>query len=168
MLAAQRSRGRAAIAYLASRACSVLALCSRRAARGDPRFDACAPRDLRGKLGQCAKVTRRSERGGTAGTAGTQRWHRARALRRRAAWQDLQARVNVTDEELRCSVGAKSCMNVVAGTSSAHHHGDLRQALIDAALRALAHQRAEHLSLRALGRELGVSPRALARQEAVA
>jgi AcrR family transcriptional regulator len=44
-----------------------------------------------------------------------------------------------------------------AGT---YHHGDLRQALIDAALRALEHQRAEDLSLRALGRELGVSPRA--------
>jgi AcrR family transcriptional regulator len=41
-----------------------------------------------------------------------------------------------------------------------YHHGDLRQALIDAALRALEHQRAEDLSLRALGRELGVSPRA--------
>lgn len=44
-----------------------------------------------------------------------------------------------------------------AGT---YHHGDLRQALVAAALRALEHQRAEDLSLRALGRELGVSPRA--------
>ncbi|WP_437815207.1 TetR/AcrR family transcriptional regulator [Sorangium sp. So ce1078] len=44
--------------------------------------------------------------------------------------------------------------------SGTYHHGDLRQALIDAALRALEHQRAEDLSLRALGRELGVSPRA--------
>ncbi|WP_437938932.1 TetR/AcrR family transcriptional regulator [Sorangium sp. So ce341] len=41
-----------------------------------------------------------------------------------------------------------------------YHHGDLRQALVDAALRTLEHQRAEDLSLRALGRELGVSPRA--------
>jgi AcrR family transcriptional regulator len=41
-----------------------------------------------------------------------------------------------------------------------YHHGDLRQALVDAALRALEHQRVEDLSLRALGRELGVSPRA--------
>ena len=41
-----------------------------------------------------------------------------------------------------------------------YHHGDLRQALVGAALRALEHQRAEDLSLRALGRELGVSPRA--------
>jgi len=44
-----------------------------------------------------------------------------------------------------------------AGT---YHHGDLRQALVEAALRALEHQRAEELSLRALGRDLGVSPRA--------
>jgi AcrR family transcriptional regulator len=42
----------------------------------------------------------------------------------------------------------------------AYHHGDLRQALVHAALRALEHQRAEDLSLRALGRQLGVSPRA--------
>jgi AcrR family transcriptional regulator len=41
-----------------------------------------------------------------------------------------------------------------------YHHGDLRQALVGAALRALKNQRAEDLSLRALGRELGVSPRA--------
>jgi AcrR family transcriptional regulator len=41
-----------------------------------------------------------------------------------------------------------------------YHHGDLRQALVDAASRALERQRAEDLSLRALGRELGVSPRA--------
>lgn len=43
---------------------------------------------------------------------------------------------------------------------ASYHHGDLRQALVDAALRALAVQRVEDLSLRALGRELGVSPRA--------
>jgi AcrR family transcriptional regulator len=41
-----------------------------------------------------------------------------------------------------------------------YHHGDLRRALIDAAAHALEHQRAEDLSLRALGRALGVSPRA--------
>jgi AcrR family transcriptional regulator len=41
-----------------------------------------------------------------------------------------------------------------------YHHGDLRKALVDAALRALDRQRAEDLSLRALGRELRVSPRA--------
>jgi AcrR family transcriptional regulator len=41
-----------------------------------------------------------------------------------------------------------------------YHHGDLRRALVDAALRALERQRPEDLSLRALGRELGVSPRA--------
>jgi AcrR family transcriptional regulator len=41
-----------------------------------------------------------------------------------------------------------------------YHHGDLRQALVDAALRALERHRAEDLSLRELGRELGVSPRA--------
>lgn len=41
-----------------------------------------------------------------------------------------------------------------------YHHGDLRQALVQAALRRLEHARAEEVSLRALGRELGVSPRA--------
>lgn len=41
-----------------------------------------------------------------------------------------------------------------------YHHGDLRQALVAAALRALERQGLEELSLRALGRELGVSPRA--------
>jgi AcrR family transcriptional regulator len=44
--------------------------------------------------------------------------------------------------------------------SGSYHHGDLRQALVDTALGALARQRVEELSLRALGRELGVSPRA--------
>ena len=43
---------------------------------------------------------------------------------------------------------------------AAYHHGDLRQALVDAALRALATGDAGDLSLRAIGRELGVSPRA--------
>jgi AcrR family transcriptional regulator len=41
-----------------------------------------------------------------------------------------------------------------------YHHGDLRRALVDAALRALERHPAEDLSLRELGRELGVSPRA--------
>ncbi|HET9955877.1 MAG TPA: TetR/AcrR family transcriptional regulator [Polyangiaceae bacterium] len=45
-------------------------------------------------------------------------------------------------------------------TAGNYHHGDLRQALIEAALRTLEKQRAEDLSLRALGRDLGVSPRA--------
>jgi AcrR family transcriptional regulator len=44
--------------------------------------------------------------------------------------------------------------------AGAYHHGDLRQALVHAALRALERQRVEDLSLRALGRELRVSPRA--------
>jgi AcrR family transcriptional regulator len=44
--------------------------------------------------------------------------------------------------------------------AGSYHHGDLRQALIDAALRALQRQRVEDLSLRALGRDLRVSPRA--------
>jgi AcrR family transcriptional regulator len=43
---------------------------------------------------------------------------------------------------------------------AAYHHGDLRQALVAAALRALTQQDAADLSLRAIGRELGVSPRA--------
>jgi AcrR family transcriptional regulator len=42
----------------------------------------------------------------------------------------------------------------------AYHHGDLRKALIAAAVRSLSVHRVEELSLRALGRELGVSPRA--------
>lgn len=41
-----------------------------------------------------------------------------------------------------------------------YHHGDLRQALVQAALRELEQGRLADLSLRALGRELGVSPRA--------
>lgn len=41
-----------------------------------------------------------------------------------------------------------------------YHHGGLRDALVHAALRELEHGRLEDLSLRALGRELGVSPRA--------
>jgi AcrR family transcriptional regulator len=43
---------------------------------------------------------------------------------------------------------------------AAYHHGDLRQALVEAALRALATGGAVDLSLRAIGRQLGVSPRA--------
>src|SRR3989344_6049519 len=39
----------------------------------------------------------------------------------------------------------------------AYHHGDLRNALIDAGLTALEAQDASELSLRALARELGVS-----------
>jgi AcrR family transcriptional regulator len=41
-----------------------------------------------------------------------------------------------------------------------YHHGDLRQALVGAALQALERGRLEDLSLRALGRDLRVSPRA--------
>lgn len=41
-----------------------------------------------------------------------------------------------------------------------YHHGDLRQALVAAAMRSLERGRVEDLSLRALGRELRVSPRA--------
>ena len=42
----------------------------------------------------------------------------------------------------------------------AYHHGDLRNALIDAGMNALATQDAAELSLRALARELGVSANA--------
>ncbi|HEV8547755.1 MAG TPA: TetR/AcrR family transcriptional regulator [Polyangiaceae bacterium] len=41
-----------------------------------------------------------------------------------------------------------------------YHHGDLRQALVAAAMRVLESEPVADLSLRALGRELGVSPRA--------
>ena len=42
----------------------------------------------------------------------------------------------------------------------AYHHGDLRQALVSAALKALEREGMDQLSLRALARSLGVSPRA--------
>lgn len=45
----------------------------------------------------------------------------------------------------------------------AYHHGDLRNALIDAGLSALEAQDASELSLRALARELGVSANAVYR-----
>jgi AcrR family transcriptional regulator len=41
-----------------------------------------------------------------------------------------------------------------------YHHGDLRPALVEAALRAIERQGLGELSLRALARSLGVSPRA--------
>lgn len=44
-----------------------------------------------------------------------------------------------------------------------YHHGDLRNALIEAGLKALTHQEAGELSLRALARELGVSANAVYR-----
>ena len=43
---------------------------------------------------------------------------------------------------------------------TAYHHGDLRRALIEAALRALETQGLADISLRSLARDLGVSPRA--------
>jgi AcrR family transcriptional regulator len=43
---------------------------------------------------------------------------------------------------------------------AAYHHGDLRRALIGAALQALERGRVEDVSLRALARKVGVSPRA--------
>ena len=44
--------------------------------------------------------------------------------------------------------------------ASAYHHGDLRQALVDAALAAIAEVGLEGLNLRDLARRLGVSPAA--------
>jgi AcrR family transcriptional regulator len=41
-----------------------------------------------------------------------------------------------------------------------YHHGDLRTALVEAGLRALDRNRIEDISLRALARDLAVSPRA--------
>jgi AcrR family transcriptional regulator len=43
---------------------------------------------------------------------------------------------------------------------ASYHHGDLRRALVEEALRALEQDGVEQLSLRALARALGVSPRA--------
>jgi len=45
----------------------------------------------------------------------------------------------------------------------AYHHGDLRSALVEAGLRALETTPVEELSLRALAREVGVSPTAVYR-----
>jgi AcrR family transcriptional regulator len=41
-----------------------------------------------------------------------------------------------------------------------YHHGDLRRALIEAAFRAIGRGRVDEVSLRALARAMGVSPRA--------
>jgi AcrR family transcriptional regulator len=41
-----------------------------------------------------------------------------------------------------------------------YHHGDLRRAMVEAALRAVEREGVEALSLRAVARSLGVSPRA--------
>src|SRR6185503_21216238 len=41
-----------------------------------------------------------------------------------------------------------------------YHHGDLRRALLDAALREVAERGVKDISLRALARAVGVSPRA--------
>lgn len=50
-----------------------------------------------------------------------------------------------------------------AAADRTYHHGDLRNALIEAGLKALEHQEAGELSLRALARELGVSANAVYR-----
>ncbi|HEY0462838.1 MAG TPA: TetR/AcrR family transcriptional regulator [Polyangiaceae bacterium] len=44
--------------------------------------------------------------------------------------------------------------------SDTYHHGDLRQALVEAALHAIERQGMAEVSLRAVARSLGVSPRA--------
>jgi AcrR family transcriptional regulator len=55
-------------------------------------------------------------------------------------------------------------VNMVPALSrDAYHHGDLRSALIDAGMRALAADSADALSLRALAREAGVSATAVYR-----
>lgn len=48
-------------------------------------------------------------------------------------------------------------------TSKSYHHGDLRAALLEAGLRALEHGGEAEISLRALAREIGVSPAAVYR-----
>ena len=53
-----------------------------------------------------------------------------------------------------------------AAADRTYHHGDLRNALIEAGLKALEHQEAGELSLRALARELGVSANAVAQAAA--
>ncbi|MBX9727919.1 MAG: TetR/AcrR family transcriptional regulator [Sphingopyxis sp.] len=54
-------------------------------------------------------------------------------------------------------------VNMAATMRDAYHHGDLRSALIDAGMRALAADSADALSLRALAREAGVSATAVYR-----
>jgi AcrR family transcriptional regulator len=51
----------------------------------------------------------------------------------------------------------------VSTSESTYHHGALREALIDAGLRALEAQRGTDLSLRELARDVGVSPAAVYR-----
>lgn len=52
---------------------------------------------------------------------------------------------------------------VTVSTSKAYHHGDLRSALLSAGLKALESGDIEHLSLRQLARDVGVSPTAVYR-----
>ncbi len=52
---------------------------------------------------------------------------------------------------------------VTVSTSKSYHHGDLRSALVAAGLKALESRGEAELSLRALAREVGVSPTAVYR-----
>ena len=59
------------------------------------------------------------------------------------------------------STGGEGANEVVRTTSQrGYHHGDLREALLEAALRSIAADGTEKLSLRALARDAGVSPTA--------
>src|SRR5579864_1376751 len=49
---------------------------------------------------------------------------------------------------------------VAAATTKPYHHGDLRRALLDAALTIIERDGASALTLRAVAREAGVSPAA--------
>lgn len=54
-------------------------------------------------------------------------------------------------------------MSTVSTSQSSYHHGSLREALIDAGMRALEGSEAHDLSLRDLAREVGVTPAAVYR-----
>lgn len=54
-------------------------------------------------------------------------------------------------------------MSTVSTSESTYHHGALREALIEAGLRALEGKEASDLSLRELAREVGVTPAAVYR-----
>lgn len=54
-------------------------------------------------------------------------------------------------------------MSTVSTSNSSYHHGALREALIEAGLRALERSEVHDISLRELAREIGVSPAAVYR-----
>ena len=58
---------------------------------------------------------------------------------------------------------ARSALRTGKKPAKPYHHGDLRRALLDEALRTIQTQGVEHLTLRTVGARLGVSRSALYR-----